>query len=294
MLRQPSKIMDMEYELRPLTLRAQLSEKTRQYLRLQKELSRTKKGGEKDPHLYELEGIETLQIQPCSDTALEVSNCSIQCIVYHLIVPKKELISVSSLLFCLSYNTTLSEATESVYAPEPFDVGRILQAAGLGTYVEALMNGSRHPTESIHVLHLGKMRMKLCKGRTTIAKEYYSSSMQIVRTAILLKLAMDFIAVLAPELRTSSITLVVTNDGHTVKHLYGQDVARLNTRIARAKTLYTTVKHSYGQCCIVNHPSWTHAQNVSYHDPSCYNTPYGPGSPVKNHIWPGYFVAMSD
>jgi len=33
------------------------------------------------------------------------------------------------------------------------------------------------PTESIHVLHVGKMRTKLCKGKTTIAKEYYSSSM---------------------------------------------------------------------------------------------------------------------
>jgi len=41
------------------------------------------------------------------------------------------------------------------------------------------MNGSHHPTESIHVLHVGKMRIKLCKGKTTIAKEYYSSSMQV-------------------------------------------------------------------------------------------------------------------
>ncbi|MBA0690696.1 hypothetical protein Goari_008357, partial [Gossypium aridum] len=103
---------------------------------------------------------------------------------------------------------------KSVYAPEPFDVGRILQveiisyyllnfktfvssfaraAAGLGNYVEALvrkhdvefnvvvsqMNGADHPSESIHVLHVGKMRMKLCKGKTTIVKEYYSSSMQL-------------------------------------------------------------------------------------------------------------------
>lgn len=43
------------------------------------------------------------------------------------------------------------------------------------------MNGSNHPTESIHVLHVGKMRVKLCKGKTTIAKEYYSSSMQVVQ-----------------------------------------------------------------------------------------------------------------
>jgi len=43
------------------------------------------------------------------------------------------------------------------------------------------MNGSP-PTESIHVLHVGKMRIKLCKGKTTIAKEYYSSSMQVFKT----------------------------------------------------------------------------------------------------------------
>lgn len=41
------------------------------------------------------------------------------------------------------------------------------------------MNSVDHPSESIHVLHVGKMRMKLCKGKTTVAKEYYSSSMQV-------------------------------------------------------------------------------------------------------------------
>ncbi|KAK7333911.1 hypothetical protein VNO80_30692 [Phaseolus coccineus] len=199
MLHQPSKVMDMEHELR--ALRAQLGEKSRLYLRLQKELSRTKKGEENVPHLYELEGAETLgsylQIQPCSDNALELSKCSIQWYRVATEGAKKELIS---------------GATKSVYAPEPFDVGRILQvdiiskgqeitlsttgpidpAAGLGTYVEALVRkhdtefnvvvtqtGSDHATESIHVLHVGKMRMKLCKGKTTITKEYYSSSMQL-------------------------------------------------------------------------------------------------------------------
>ncbi|XP_057758157.1 stomatal closure-related actin-binding protein 1-like [Arachis stenosperma] len=200
MLHQPSKVMSMEHELR--ALRAQLSEKSRHYLRLHRELSRMKKGEEKASHLYELEGTETLgsylQIEPCSDNALELSKCSFQ---WYRVSPdgaKKELIS---------------GATKSVYAPEPLDVGRILQvdiiseslritlsttgqidpAAGLGTYVEALvrkhdtefnvvatqMNGSHQPTESIHALHVGKMRMKLCKGKTTIAKEYYSSSMQL-------------------------------------------------------------------------------------------------------------------
>ncbi|RDX66116.1 Stomatal closure-related actin-binding protein 1 [Mucuna pruriens] len=199
MLHQPSKVMDMEHELR--ALRAQLAEKSRLYLRLQKELVRTKKGEENVPHLYELEGTETLgsylQIQPCSDIAPELSNCSIQWYRVSTEGAKKELIS---------------GATKPVYAPEPFDVGRLLQvdiilegqqitlsttgpidpAAGLGTYVEALVRkhdtefnvvvtqtGSDHQTESIHSLHVGKMRMKLCKGMSTIAKEYYSSSMQL-------------------------------------------------------------------------------------------------------------------
>lgn len=41
------------------------------------------------------------------------------------------------------------------------------------------MNGMEHPSESIHVLHVGKMRMKLSKDNTTIAKEYYSNAMQV-------------------------------------------------------------------------------------------------------------------
>lgn len=42
------------------------------------------------------------------------------------------------------------------------------------------MNGTDHTSETIHVLHIGRMRMKLCKGKTSIAKEYYSTSMQVL------------------------------------------------------------------------------------------------------------------
>lgn len=54
-------------------------------------------------------------------------------------------------------------------------------------YIHALqvvvvqMNGLDHPSESIHILHVGKMRIKLCKGKTTVAKEYYSTSMQVLK-----------------------------------------------------------------------------------------------------------------
>jgi len=61
------------------------------------QLTRTKKGGENVPHLYELEGNETLgsylQIQPCSDNAPEVSRCAIQWYCVSSDGAKKELIS---------------------------------------------------------------------------------------------------------------------------------------------------------------------------------------------------------
>lgn len=202
MLHQPSKVMDMEYELQ--ALRIQLAEKSKQSLQLQKELAMRKNGEQSKSmtHSYEMDGSEALgsylRIQHSSDGDQELLGCSIQW--YRLAAErgKRELIS---------------GATKSVYAPEPFDVGRILQAeiiadgqkfaltttgpidpaAGLGNYVESLvrrhdtefnviviqMNGVDQPSESIHILHVGKMRIKLCKGKTTMAKEYYSPTMQL-------------------------------------------------------------------------------------------------------------------
>ncbi|PIN16911.1 hypothetical protein CDL12_10435 [Handroanthus impetiginosus] len=201
MLHQPSRVMDMEHELQ--ALRIQLAEKSRHSLQLQKELAVRKKGDRNMPNLYDIDGTAALgsylRICTCSDSAPELSECKIQWYRLSSEGDKKELIS---------------GATKHVYAPEPFDVGQILQAdivtdddqivtvktcvpidpaAGLGNYVEALvrrhetefnvviiqMNGVDHPSESIHVLHIGKMRIKLCKGKTTIAKEYYSNSMQL-------------------------------------------------------------------------------------------------------------------
>ncbi|KAG8660236.1 stomatal closure-related actin-binding protein 1 [Manihot esculenta] len=200
MLHQPSKVKDMERELQ--ALRIQLAEKSKRSILLQKELARSKRAEQNISQSYELDGSEALGsylwINPCSDNAPELSKCSIQWYRVSSEGGKKELIS---------------GATKSVYAPEPFDVGRVLQveiiadgqqvtltttgaidpAAGLGSYVEALvrkhdvefnvvvtqMNGVDHESESIHVLHVGKMRMKLCRGKTTVAKEYYSTLMQL-------------------------------------------------------------------------------------------------------------------
>lgn len=67
------------------------------------QLTRTKKGEENVPYLYELEGNETLgsylQIQPCSDNAQDVSNCSIQWYRVSSDGAKKELIS--GIDFCM-------------------------------------------------------------------------------------------------------------------------------------------------------------------------------------------------
>ncbi|XP_071704110.1 stomatal closure-related actin-binding protein 1-like [Rutidosis leptorrhynchoides] len=199
MLHQPSKVMDMEHELQ--ALRTQLAEKSKSSLKLQKELAMSRRG-EKDVPYFELDGTEALgsylQIQPCSEIAPDILECSIQWYRLASEGGKMDLIS---------------GATKPIYAPEPSDVGRVLQAevisdslsitlttsgpidpaAGLGNYVEALvrrhdtefnvvivqMNGEDHPSESIHVLHVGKMRMKLCKEKTTVAKEYYSSFMKL-------------------------------------------------------------------------------------------------------------------
>ncbi|KAL0370303.1 UNVERIFIED_CONTAM: Stomatal closure-related actin-binding protein 1 [Sesamum angustifolium] len=189
MLHQPSRVMDMENELQ--ALRIQLAEKSKRSLQLQKELAMSKKDGTEALGSY-------LRIYPCSDSAPDLSECTIQWYRSTSEGGKKELIS---------------GATKSEYAPEPFDVGRILQAdistddqtitittsapidpaAGLGNYVEALvrrhdteftvvviqMNGVDQSSQSIHVLHIGKMRIKLRKGQTTMAKEYYSNSMQL-------------------------------------------------------------------------------------------------------------------
>nr|XP_043633082.1 stomatal closure-related actin-binding protein 1-like [Erigeron canadensis] len=200
MLHQPSKVMDMEHEL--LALRTQLAETSKCSLQLLKELAMSKRGAENTPYVFELDGIEALgsflQILPCSSKAPELLDCLIQWYRLASEDGKKDLIS---------------GATKPIYAPEPSDVGRVLQAevmsdgtsitlttsgpidpaAGLGNYVEALvrrhdtefnvvivqMNGDEHPSESIHVLHVGRMRMKLCKEKTTLAKEFYSPFMQL-------------------------------------------------------------------------------------------------------------------
>ncbi|CAA7398344.1 unnamed protein product [Spirodela intermedia] len=199
MLHQPSKVMDMEHELQ--ALRMQLADKSLYTIQLRKELAMVKKL-EENKSLYDLDGFERLgsclRIVSHSPAAPDISSFSVQWFRVPADDGKKELI----------YG-----ATKPAYAPDPCDVGRFLQAEvvvedqkftlrttgpvepapGLGSYVEALVkkndtefhvvvlqtNGGDNPSSSVHVFHVGKMRIKLRKGRSSIAKEPYSAAMQL-------------------------------------------------------------------------------------------------------------------
>ncbi|KAH9738841.1 Stomatal closure-related actin-binding protein 2 [Citrus sinensis] len=200
-LHQPSKVMDMEHEL--LALRTQIREKSVLSLKIQKELAMNKRAEENKSCLYVFDGSEALgshlRIRPRSDTAPSLSKCSIQWYRVSLDGSQKEIISGASKL---------------AYAPEPLDVGRVLQAdilsngqkitvtsagpiesaAGLGSYVETLlrksssefnvvisqMNGQDYSSHSNHCFNVGKLRIKLCRGWITKSREIYHTSMQAV------------------------------------------------------------------------------------------------------------------
>lgn len=200
LLHQPIKVMEMEHELR--ALRTQIREKFIFSVKLQKELAISKRAEENKSRLYVIDGMGTLgsclRIQVCSDDAPQLSKCSIQWYRVSLECSRDEVIS---------------GADKPIYAPEPLDVGRILQAdiasngqkvtvmtagpidpaAGLGSHVETLlrksntefsvtilqMNGQNYSSHSVHAFHVGKMRMKLSRGWITKAREIYSPSMQL-------------------------------------------------------------------------------------------------------------------
>ncbi|BAF22352.1 stomatal closure-related actin-binding protein 1 [Oryza sativa Japonica Group] len=200
MLHCPSKAMDIENEIE--VLREQLAEKSSNCVHLLKELHLHQSYEENDVSSYELEGLESLgsmlRIVSQSDGYVDLSRSTIQWFRVQPEGNKKEIIS---------------GAIKQAYAPEPHDVGRYLQAeinhcgeisvvktagpvdpaAGLVDYVETLLrnpeteynvvvlqvNGIKQPTDSIHVLSIGKLRMRLAKGKTVIAKEFYSSTMQL-------------------------------------------------------------------------------------------------------------------
>ncbi|XP_030463729.2 stomatal closure-related actin-binding protein 3 [Syzygium oleosum] len=200
LMHQPSKVMDMEHELR--ALRLQIREKSIFSFKLQKELTMSKRAEENRSRLYILDGCEALgsnlRVRPCADNAPALCKCSIQ-------------------WFRISSNGSqrdaISGANSPSYAPEPLDVGRILEAeiifngnkdsvatigsidpvAGLDSHVETLMrksnaeftvtisqmNGQDYQSHSSHTFHVGKTRIKLCRGWITKARDIYSASMQL-------------------------------------------------------------------------------------------------------------------
>ncbi|GMI65674.1 hypothetical protein like AT2G40820 [Hibiscus trionum] len=198
LMHQPTKVMDMEHELR--ALRAQIREKSLFQAKLQKELAINKMAEENKSRVFGFHGSGTLgswlKLQPCSDNAPSLSKSSIQWYRLSADGNRREIIS---------------GANKTMYAPEPLDVGRILQAeilsngqkisvttanpinsaAGLGSYVETLLrksssefnvvisqiNGQNHPSRSTHSFNIGKMRIKLCRGWITKSRENYSTSM---------------------------------------------------------------------------------------------------------------------
>jgi hypothetical protein len=177
MLHQPSKVMDMEFELK--ALRTLIAEKNQLCNQLMKELAMIKRLEEDSSDLYDLEGSDILGSQFCIiprfDDAPDISSCPTQW--YRVISggnrnlilgmlsdqhymelvgsPKSILISfickaiIAVISFCLlcSHVKTVHHcflltyyhilkmlrslsagATKPTYAPEPFDVGRLLQA----------------------------------------------------------------------------------------------------------------------------------------------------------------------
>lgn len=45
-------------------------------------------------------------------------------------------------------------------------------------------NGNDCDVDSINVLNIGRLRMKLSRGKAVVAKEFYSSSMQVLSSLL--------------------------------------------------------------------------------------------------------------
>nr|VDD62076.1 unnamed protein product [Brassica oleracea] len=198
----PTKVMGMQHELHGL--RSRIQEKYMNSVRLHQEIATIKRAEESKSCPFVLEGTQSLgsclKIRVSApDNAIDLSNCSIQWYRAACETSRRE---------------AISGANQAVYAPEPFDVGRILQAdilsngqkvtvttdgpidpvadAGLQSRIESLMkksnsdfsvvisqmNGQDYASRS-HVLTIGKTRIKLSRGWITKAREIYSTSMQL-------------------------------------------------------------------------------------------------------------------
>ncbi|KAH0924641.1 hypothetical protein HID58_016897 [Brassica napus] len=195
-------VMGMQHEIHDL--KSQIQEKSAYSIKLQREIAIIKRAEGSKSCPYVLDGAQTLgsclKIHASSDSnASDISKCSFQ---WYRAASES------------SRREAISGANQSVYAPEPYDVGRVIQAdilcngqkftvttegpintaSGLQSRVESLMrksnseftvmvvisqmNGQDHVSRS-HVFTVGKARVKLSRGWITKAREIYSNSMQL-------------------------------------------------------------------------------------------------------------------
>ncbi|CAN1337584.1 Stomatal closure-related actin-binding protein 3 [Linum perenne] len=123
MLHHPSKVMDMEHELR--ALRAQIREKAIFSVKLQNQLAISRRVEDNKSAIYRIEGAEhlgsCLRLHPRLNDAPQLSKCLIQ---WYRVSTEG------------SHNEVILGAEKTIYAPEPFDVGRVLQ-------VDIVSNGQK-------------------------------------------------------------------------------------------------------------------------------------------------------
>ncbi|EOA26038.1 hypothetical protein CARUB_v10019446mg [Capsella rubella] len=188
-------VIGMQQELHGL--RNRIQEKYMNYVNLYKERAEESKSCP-----FVLEGTQSLgsclKVRVnAPDNSPDLSNCSIQWYRAACETSRREAISdICSYLFASSFG-----AIQSIYAPEPFDVGRILQADILSNgrkftvttddpetlmrksnsefiVVISQMNGQDYASRS-HIFTIGKTRIKLSRGWISKAREIYSTSMQL-------------------------------------------------------------------------------------------------------------------
>ncbi|KAJ0259428.1 Stomatal closure-related actin-binding protein 2 [Hirschfeldia incana] len=200
LMHQPTKVMGMQHELHDL--KSQIQEKSAYSVKLQREIARIKRAEGSKSCPYVIDGAQSLGSclrvrAPSDSSASDITKCSVQ---WYRAASES------------SRREAISGANRLVYAPEPYDIGRVIQAdilsngqkltvttdgpintaAGLQSRVESLlrksnseftvvisqMNGQEHASKS-HVFTVGKTRIKLSRGWITKAREIYSTSMQM-------------------------------------------------------------------------------------------------------------------
>ncbi|CAN1337592.1 Stomatal closure-related actin-binding protein 3 [Linum perenne] len=200
MLHHPSKVMDMEHELR--ALRAQIREKAIFSVKLQNQLAISRRVEDNKSAIYRIEGAEhlgsCLRLHPRLNDAPQLSKCLIQ---WYRVSTEG------------SHNEVILGAEKTIYAPEPFDVGRVLQVdivsngqkvsvttAGhiepgmsfrkiflvcflsplpRGQVTISQINGQDNSSQSVHSFSVGKTRIKLSRGWITKGRDIYSASMKL-------------------------------------------------------------------------------------------------------------------